>query len=166
LDLERVTTIDEFNLRLWTWVEMEYHHQPHSSLSARTPLEVWESEADQIRWVEDPGQLEQNFYGEVERLVRNDSTVQWRGVFYEAPPYLRRQRVRLRYALLDSTRVSVLDGRTEVPLRPVQPTDNAHRSRVTAARATSSDTPKTGLNAAELILARAAGIAPQRGGDE
>ena len=46
LDLERVTTIDEFNLRLWTWVEMEYHHQPHSSLSGRTPLEVWESEAD------------------------------------------------------------------------------------------------------------------------
>src|SRR5215471_14404955 len=43
LDLERVTTIDEFNLRLWTWVETEYHHQPHSSLSGRTPLEVWES---------------------------------------------------------------------------------------------------------------------------
>ncbi len=36
LDLERVTTIDEFNLRLWTWVESEYHHQPHSSLSGRT----------------------------------------------------------------------------------------------------------------------------------
>jgi hypothetical protein len=85
LDLERVTTLDEFNLRLWTWVE-EYHHQAHSSLSGRTPLEVWESEADQIRWVEDPSQLEQHFYGEVERLVRNDSTVQWRGVFCEIRP--------------------------------------------------------------------------------
>src|SRR5947208_10082345 len=92
LDLERVTTI-EFNLRLSTWVEMEYHHQPHSSLSGRTPLEVWEADADQIRWVEDPSQLEQHFYGEVERLVRNDSTVQWRGVFYEVRPHLRRQRV-------------------------------------------------------------------------
>jgi len=69
-----VTTIDEFNLRLWTWVETEYHHQPHSSLSGRTPLEVWETDADQIRWVEDHQQLEQNFYGEVERFVRNDST--------------------------------------------------------------------------------------------
>ena len=87
-----MTTI-EFNLRLWTWVEMEYHHQPHSSLSGRTPLEVWEADADQIRWVEDPSQLEQHFYGEVERLVRNDSTVQWRGVFYEVRPHLRRQRV-------------------------------------------------------------------------
>jgi hypothetical protein len=167
LDLERVTTIDEFNLRLWTWVEMEYHHQPHSSLSGRTPLEVWESDADQIRWAEDHNQLEQNFYGEVERLVRNDSTVQWRGVFYEVPPYLRRQRVRLRYALLDSTRVSVLDGTTEIPLRRVQPVDNAHRSRATATViADIGDTPKTGLNVAELILARAAGIDPQGGGDE
>src|SRR3989449_2355956 len=167
LDLERVTTIDEFNLRLWTWVEMEYHHQSHSSLSGRTPLEVWESDADQIRWVEDHNQLEQHFYGEVERLVRNDSTVQWRGVFYEVPPYLRRQRVRLRYALLDSTRVSVLDGGAEIPVRRVDPIDNAHRSRATAnTAAIAGDTPKTGLNVAELILARAAGIDPRGGGDE
>ncbi len=163
LDLERVTTIDEFNLRLWTWVESEYHHRPHSSLSGRTPLEVWESEADQIRWAEDHGQLEQNFYGEVERLVRNDSTVQWRGIFYEVPPYLRRQKVHLRYALLDSTRVSVLDGASEIPLRRVQPVANAYRSRAASPTVAASKRPKTGLNAAELILARAAGIDPEAG---
>jgi hypothetical protein len=100
-------------------------------------------------------------------LVRNDSTVQWRGVFYEVPPYLRRQKVRLRYALLDSTRVAVLDGAAEIPLRPVQPVDNAHRSRAAARpMEVSSDIPKTGLNAAELILARAAGIDPKGGSDE
>jgi hypothetical protein len=126
---------------------------------------VWEADADQIRWVEDHQQLEQNFYGEVERFARNDSTVQWRGVLYEVPPYLRRQRVRLRYALLDSTRVSVVDGGTEIPIRRVQPVDNSHRSRA-AATAIAVDTPKTGLNAAELILARAAGIDPKGGGDE
>jgi hypothetical protein len=32
MDSECVTTIDEFNLRLSTWVEIEYHQQPHSSL--------------------------------------------------------------------------------------------------------------------------------------
>jgi hypothetical protein len=127
---------------------------------------VWEADADQIRWVEDHRQLEQNFYGEIERLVRNDSTVQWRGVWYEVPPYLRRQRVRLRYALLDSTRVSVLDAGTEIPIRPVQPVDNAHRSRAAVASPVSDNPPKTGLNAAELILARAAGIDPKGGRDE
>jgi len=87
--------------------------------------------------------------------------VQWRGVFYEVPPYLRRQSARLRYALLDSTRVSLRDGATEIPLRPVQPAENAHRARAAATpTAVDSDKPKTGLNAAELILARAAGLKP------
>jgi hypothetical protein len=96
-----------------------------------------------------------------------DSTVQWRGIFYEVPPYLRRQRVRLRYALLDSTCVSILDRATEIPLRRVQPVDNATRSRVAASAAvTDGETPNTGLNAAELILARAAGIDPKGGRDE
>lgn len=166
LDLERVTTLDEFNLRLWTWVETEYHRQPHSSLSGRTPLEVWESEADQIRWAGDPQQLEQHFYGEAERFVRNDSTVQWRGVFYEVPPYLRRQTVRLRYALLDSTRVSVLDGGTEIPVRVVQPVENSSRSRAAVARPIGDNPVKTGLNAAELILARVAGIDTKGEGNE
>ena len=167
IDAERVTSIDELNLRLWTWVDTAYHHQPHSALSGRTPLEVWEADADQIRWVEDHSQLEQAFHGETERRARNDSTVQWRGVFYEVPPWLRGQKVRLRYALLDTTRVSVVDADAEIPLRPVQPVDNAHRSRAAAAPAPSSDTPtKTGLNAAELIPARAAGIDPQKGGDD
>jgi transposase InsO family protein len=166
LDLERVTTLDEFNLRLWTWVETEYHRQPHSSLSGRTPLEVWESEADRIRWAGDPQQLEQHFYGEAERFVRNDSTVQWRGVFYEVPPYMRRQTVRLRYALLDSTRVSVLDGGTEIPVRAVQPVENASRSRAAVARPIGDNPVKTGLNAAELILARATGVDAKGGGNE
>jgi putative transposase len=159
LDLERVPNIDELNLRLWTYVESEYHNQPHSSLSGRTPLEVWQSDTDQIRWVDDHAQLEQAFYGEAERWVRNDSTIQWRGIFYEVPPYLRRQNVRLRYPLLDPTRVSVIEASAEIPLRPVRPVDNAHRSRAASLKAvTSEEKPQTGLNAAELILARAAGL--------
>jgi hypothetical protein len=75
--------------------------------------------------------------------------------------------VRLRYALLDSSRVSVIDGGTEIPIRRVDPAANAYRSRQTAPPAPPSpDTPKTGLNAAELILARAAGFGPKGGGDE
>ena len=147
LDLERVTSMDELNLRLWTYVESEYHNQPHASLSGRTPLEVWHA------------QLEQAFYGEAERWVRNDSTIQWRGIFYEVPPHLRRQNVRLRYPLLDPTRVSVIEASAEIPLRPVRPVENAHRSRAVSLKAVASEEkPQTGLNAAELILARAAGL--------
>jgi hypothetical protein len=92
--------------------------------------------------------------------------VQWRGVCYEVPPYLRRQTVRLRYALLDLTRVSVLDGGTEIPIRRVQPVENAHRSRAAVARPIEDNAVKTELNAADLILARAAGIDPKGGSHE
>jgi transposase InsO family protein len=169
LDLERVTSIDELNLRLWTWVDTEYHQQPHSSLSGRTPLEVWEADAEQIRWVADHSPLEQAFYGEAERHARNDSTVRWRGVFYEVPPHLRRQKVRLRYALLDATRVSLIDGVVEIPLRRVDPVGNAHRSRTVSPPAPApgdAPPPRTGLNAAELILARAAGLPIRKGKKE
>jgi putative transposase len=152
LDPQIVSTIDELNLRLWSYVEAEYHHRPHSSLSGKTPLEAWESGADDIRWVSDHSRLEQAFVGEVDRLARNDSTVQWRGIFYEVPPYLRRCKVRLRYSLLDIGRVSLLDGNVEIPLRVVNPVANAHRSRNVSTPAASSDTPRTGLNAPDLML--------------
>ncbi len=154
LDLEQITSLDEFNLRLWSYVETEYHVRPHASLRGKTPWEVWESEADDIRWVSDPGQMEQAFYGEAERLVRNDSTIQWRGICYEVPPYLRRQKVRLRYSLLDTRRVSLLDAQVEIPLQVVHPVANAHRSRNVPHPPASEPKPKTGLNAPELMLQR------------
>jgi putative transposase len=152
LDLQKVTTIDELNLRLWSYVEAEYHCRPHSALSGKTPLEVWESDADNIRWISDHAWLDQAFFAEVERLARNDSTVQWRRTLYEVPPYLRGCSVRLRYSLLDTTRVSLLDANVEIPLRVVDPVANAHRSRVTSTPASAEEKPKTGLNAPELIL--------------
>jgi len=152
LDLEKITTIDELNLRLWSYVESEYHCRPHASLSGKTPLEVWEGNTDNIRWVTDHSQLEQAFYGEAERTALNDSTVQWRGLCYEVPPYLRRQKVRLRYSLLDPSRVSLLDANVEIPLRVVNPVANAHRSRNGSTPPPSDPKPNTGLNAPELIL--------------
>jgi putative transposase len=153
LNLKEVMTIDEVNLRLWSYVESEYHNRPHSSLSGQTPLEVWQSGAEDVRWTTDHSRLEQAFIGEVERMARNDSTVQWRGVFYEVPPYLRRCKVRLRYSLLDVGRVSLLDANTEIPLRAVNAVANAHRSRNSSTPAgASEEKPKTGLNAPDLML--------------
>jgi putative transposase len=151
LDAKTVTTLDELNLRIWSYVEGEYHGRPHAALSGKTPLEVWESDAADIRWITDHSRLEQAFYGEVDRLARNDSTVQWRGTFYEVPPYLRGFKVRLRYSLLDPSRVSLLDANVEIPLRVVDPVGNAHRYR-NVSTPVSDEKPMTGLNAPDLIL--------------
>lgn len=152
LDLEKVTTVDELNLRLWSYVEGEYHTRPHASLSGKTPLEVWESGADDIRWPSDPAALEPAFYAHVERLARYDSTVLWRGVFYEVPPYLRGRKVRLHYSLLDPRRLSLIDSNVEIPIRPVNPLANAHRSRYSSPPPAPKANPATGLNAPELVL--------------
>ena len=152
LNLKEVTTIDELNLRLWSYVESEYHYRAHSSLSGKTPMQVWEEDSGDIRWVSDHSAFENVFFGEAVRWARNDSTVQWRNVFYEVPPYLRRSKVRFRYSLLCVNRLSLMDGNVEIPLRPVNPVANAHRSRDVSVRPASTDTPKTGLNAPDLIL--------------
>lgn len=152
LDLRKVTTVEELNLRLWSWVEGEYHHRPHASLGGKTPLQVWESGAEDLRWPTDPAALESAFYAQVERLARADSTVLWRGVFYEVPPYLRGRKVRLRYSLLDACRVSLLDAHVEIPLRPVNPVANAHRSRHSSEPPAPEQKPVTGLNTPELAL--------------
>ncbi|MBP1598611.1 MAG: hypothetical protein H6Q05_3988 [Acidobacteria bacterium] len=152
IDARQVTTLDELNARLWTYVEGEYHNHGHSSLSGQTPLQVWEAGAGDIRWVSDPSWLEAAFHAHIERKARNDSTILWRGVSYEVPPYLRGRTVRLRYSLLEPGRVSVLDGPVEIPLRPVNTIANAHRSRDIAPPATQDPKPSTGLNAPDLIL--------------
>ena len=165
LDLQKVATIDELNLRLWSFVENEYHCKPHSSLSGKTPMQVWENGADDIRWVSDHSWLEQMFVGEVDRFVRNDSTVQWRGSFYETPPYLRRTQVKLRYSLLDPSRVSLIDGNVEIPLHVVNPVANAHRSRNVSRPAVPTNKPRTGLNAPDLMLENMIRPKPPEGED-
>jgi len=161
LKLEEITTVDELNLRIWSYVESEYHHRPHASLAGKTPLEVWESGAGNVRWPSDPAELEKAFYGEVDRLARNDSTVQWRGSVYEVPPHLRRQTVRLRYSLLDSDRVSVLDRNVEIPIRLVEAEQNAHRFRAAHPPADlPPEKPRSGLNAPDLFLDHMTGRTP------
>jgi hypothetical protein len=52
-------------------------------------------------------------------------------------------------------------------VRRVQPVENSNRSRAAVARPIGDNPVKTGLNVAELILARAAGTDPKKGdGDE
>jgi putative transposase len=154
LDRERVETLDELNVRLWAWVETEYNKRPHESLSGRTPLEVWEEDAAEVRWVDDPAVLDRAFTATLERAARNDSTIKFRGRTYEVPTHLRGRTVKIGYGLLFPERLFLLDGTTRVPLREVDPEANARRTRQVATPAPEPPAEKTGLNSVEAILAR------------
>jgi len=150
---DAVETIDDLNLRLMAWVDGEYNVRPHSGLGARTPLEVFEEDAEQVRFVGDAAELEASFVAHVERTVKNDSTCTVAGRVYEVPAHLRGRTVTLFYQVLRPDQLWLEDGGTRVPLREVDALANAHRPRVS--RPEPCEAPRaTGLNAVEGTLKR------------
>jgi hypothetical protein len=129
LDLSKVTTLDEFNLRLCTWVEGDYHLRPHAGLQGQTPMEVWEKDVSYIRWVEDPEAIDKAFTVTITRQVYQDSTCKVGSQVFEAPAHLRGGRIVIYYTLLHPDRLWIMDGKVRVFLRPVDVKANARRRR-------------------------------------
>jgi len=154
LDMREVTTLDDLNVRLMTWVASEYNQRPHAGISARTPLSVFEEDAGELRFVDDPAELESAFEASLERLVKNDATCSFRGRIYEVPPHLRRRKVMVHYKLLRPEVVWIEEGGVQVLLREVDAVANAKRSRKRAQPRPRSPAPRTGLNAIEDLLRR------------
>jgi transposase InsO family protein len=155
LDLEQVSTLEQLNARLAAWVEGEYNRRPHAGLGGRTPLEVWEEDGEEVRWLEDDGVLSQAFTASFERRARNDSTVRVHGKDYEVPTHLRREKVTVCYHLLSPERLWIDDQGTRVYLRLVDEVGNGERARPTPnGKQRKAAGPKTGLNAPEAFLRR------------
>lgn len=165
LDMTKIVTLDDLNLRLSAWVEGEYNQRPHEGLAGRTPLSVWEEDAaDKIRWVEDHEALESAFIAKCERKALNDSTCTFRGKVYEVPTHLRRHRVVLRYSLLRPELIWIEDGSTRVFLHEVNAVENFRRPRIQDAPPLPPPLEKTGLNPVEDLLRRL--FHPEQGNDQ
>jgi putative transposase len=154
LDPAQVTTLDALNVRVGAWIEADYNQRGHSGLGGRTPQEVWEEEAHEVRFLDDPQLLEAAFTAELKRKVRNDSTCQVRGRTYEAPTHLRGQQIVVCYSLLRPALLYLRDGEVRVPLREVDPVANAERSRGGGVSPAAEPPKPTGLNAVEDLLRR------------
>lgn len=146
-----VKTIDDLNLRLSTWVNGEYNVRPHSGLAGRTPLDLFEEEADEIRFASDNFELEAKFVTHVERSVKNDSTCTVGGKVFEVPSHLRGGKVTLYYQVLRPEILWLEEGGVRVPVREVDVTENSRRPRIS--KKEPKQAPKaTGLNAVEGSL--------------
>lgn len=154
LDWEKIQTLDDLNLRLMAWVQGVYNNRPHHGIQGRTPLSVWEEDAEEIRWAEDTSLLEKAFTASLERKVLGDSTLQFRGKIYEAPPHLRRQKVVIQYSLLRAETLWIQDGDTRIFLQEVDPQANFHRSRSNGEPEKADPPPKTGIDPNEELLKR------------
>ena len=124
LEGEQALTLDLLNHATQAWVEQEYHRTLHTEIDD-TPLARYLAGPNVARPCPDSAILAGAFRIElVRRQRRSDATVSLAGQRFEIPArYRHLDRVSLRYARWDLSRVDLLDPRTGVILCPVKPLD-------------------------------------------
>lgn len=96
LDPGSIRSIQDYDMRFRSWLESEYHRQPHAGLGGRTPLDAYLSGTDHIFRVDPSIDLDEVFCHEDSRVVANDGTVSVHGIHYEVPSILIGSKVKLR----------------------------------------------------------------------
>lgn len=126
LEGEASLTIDALNLATQAWCEQEYHRTRHSEIDA-TPLAHYIAGPNVARPCPANSVLSANFRIEViRRQRRSDGTVSLQSERFEIPSRYRHfERVHLRYARWDLSRVDMVDPRTGTVLCPVKPLDKS-----------------------------------------
>jgi putative transposase len=94
VDLARIRDLGDLNARLWAWIEVLYHHAPHSGLDGNTPLARYQRDLVQVRPLGPLAtRLDALFHHRLPRRVRKDGTVAYRGERFEVPYELAGQSV-------------------------------------------------------------------------
>lgn len=127
LKAQPASSLDELNQRVWNWLEEDYHRKPHASLAEKTPLEVYLSQVQHVKMLEDPAVLDPVFLKRETRKVKHDGTLSLNGQLYQVPARYVGQRIELRY---DENGVHVYEeGKPVAAAELVQFADNAHVKR-------------------------------------
>ncbi|MDE8347177.1 MAG: DDE-type integrase/transposase/recombinase [Acidocella sp.] len=160
LEGEPNLTLDALNLATQAWTEQEYHRSKHTEINA-TPLAHYLAGPSVRRDCPTAVVLAAAFCIEViRRQRRSDGTVSLDGGRFEIPSaYRHLERVHVRYARWDLTRVNLVDPRTGAILCPIYPLDKSanatgQRRRMAPAHADLSPLPPSGLPALMTELLR------------
>ncbi|MBE3570820.1 MAG: DDE-type integrase/transposase/recombinase [Bacillales bacterium] len=128
LQAHPVHSLEELNERFWRWLEENYHRKVHASLDGKTPLEVFQSQIEQVTYLEDPKILDNIFLKRERRKVKSDGTITLNKKLYEVPSRFIGQSIDVR---LDETGVYIFENDQKVAeAKPVSFADNAHVKRV------------------------------------
>jgi len=126
LEGEDPLRLELLNLATQAWVEQEYHRTHHTEIG-ETPLSRYLAGPNVARPCPGAAELLGAFRIEITRRQRrSDGTVSLAGRRFEIPARYRHiERVSVRYARWDLTRVDLIDARTGVILCAVKPLDKA-----------------------------------------
>jgi transposase InsO family protein len=97
LDKESIKSLADLNARYHSWVESEYHRNPHRGLRGKAPLDVWLESAHHIIQLDPTVDLDEIFMHEVKRIVYKDSSFTLNGLLYEVPSILSQKKIKLRF---------------------------------------------------------------------
>lgn len=97
IEPDSILSLDDLNVRFKTWLETEYHRNPHRGLNNNTPLETWLSKTQYIIKIRAGIDLDKVFLHEVTRKVYKDSTITIDGILYEVNSGLIGKTVRVYY---------------------------------------------------------------------
>ena len=97
LDPDSIASLADLSVRFRSWVEAEYHRNPHRGLGGATPLDRWLERASHIVPVDPTINLDAAFLHEVTRKVYRDSTFTLDGLLYEVSSSLIGERITVRY---------------------------------------------------------------------
>jgi putative transposase len=123
-----IKSIGYLNIRFRTWLESEYHRNPHRGIGGKTPLDAWLDGTKYITAI-DPGiDLDRVFYHIQYRKVYRDSTFTLGGVLYEVPSVLAGEKIRLAYDPVPQRRRVFVEcgGKEYGEAKPVDSFANAH----------------------------------------
>lgn len=97
LDKSSIKSIEDLNIKFSTWLETEYHRNPHRGLYGETPLDVWLNKTKYIIPLDKTINLEEVFLHEDRRKVYRDATITLNGILYEVSCVLIGKTIRIYY---------------------------------------------------------------------
>lgn len=129
LENKKDLTLDLLNRATHSWVEMDYNREVHSE-TKQTPIERFLAGPSEMRPSPDAAKLRDVFRTEETRMQRrSDGTVTIGGVRFEVPDRLRHvQKLVVRYARWDLSKIDVIDEQTGKVMAPLYPLDKARNA--------------------------------------
>lgn len=120
LEENEIQSLEQLNHLFRTWLDVEYHRRPHSSLGI-TPIDAWLSKCERIKAMDPFIDLETAFHHRVSRKVYGDSVISLNGIAFEVPAILIGKRIQVSYTPTgDLTRVFLFcDGKDYGEARPI-----------------------------------------------
>jgi putative transposase len=98
LDKESIGCLDELNITYNTWLEGEYHRNPHKGLYGKTPLEAWLEKSHLIISMPPDIDLDEVLKFELNRRVYKDNTFTLDGFLFEVPCVLAGKNIKIRFS--------------------------------------------------------------------